>query len=188
MEKKSFFKRSVIPATIVLHVMIFSGIVYLRLAWRMEAGGSFRAIITWTSSFLLFISIGFGALYIYPRSFFGGAGTAERVAACFVTPLVWNLKEMIRVSEFFSFGETLYYGLNTSALLAFFGTLGLMGLSEILCRRKLAKTSSEPVKILTPAPIAAIVTGLTVFFICWVWGMGVHFFYIYIQGYRALFT
>ncbi len=188
MEKKSVLKRSVIPATIVLHVMIFSGIVYFHLAWRMEAGGSLRAVLTWASSWLLFISIGFGTLYIYPRGFFRGAGATERIAACFVTPVVWNLKEMVRVNEFFSLGETLYYGLNTSFLLAVFGTLGLIGLCEIICRRKLAKTSSEPVKVLTPAPIAAIISGLAALFVCLLWGGGVHFFYIYIQGYRALFV
>ena len=188
MEKKSFFRRSVVPATIVLHIMIFSGIVYFRLAWRIDAENFLRPLITWGSSWLLFISIGFGALYIYPKAFFRGAGPVERIAACFMTPITWNIKEMVRVSEFFSLGETLYYGLNTSFLLAFFGTIGLVGLCEIICRWRLGKISAEPVKILTPAPIAAIVSGVAALYVCLLWGLGVHFFYIYIQGYRALFV
>ena len=188
MEQKSFSKRFVLPVAMVLATMIVTAIVYFHLAWRMDAGSPIRPAITWISSWLLFISIGFGALYIYPTGFFRGASMAERIIACLITPLVWNLKEMIRVSEFFTLGETLYYGLNTSFLLALFGALGQMGLCELICRWRLGKRSDEPVKVLTPAPVIAICAGLAVLFICLLWGLGVHFFYIYIDGYRAIFT
>jgi hypothetical protein len=188
MEQKSVLKRSIIPVAVVLATMIVTSIIYLHLAWRINAGNPIRPVVTALSSAVLFISIGFGALFIYPKGFFGGASAAERIAACLFTPVVWNLKEMVRVSEFFTFGETLYYGLNTAFLLALFGTLGLMGLSELLCRRKLNKFGEEPVKVLSPAPVLAICAGLAALYICLLWGLGVHFFYIYIDGYRALFV
>jgi len=188
MEQKSFVKRSVLPVAVVMATMIVTGIIYFHLAWRMDADSPIRPAITWISSWALFISIGFGALYIYPKGFFGGACIVERTVACLITPVVWNIKEMIRVSEFFTLGETLYYGLNTSFLLAFFGTVGLMGLCELICRRRLGKQSDEPVKVLSPTPVIAICAGLAVLYICLLWGLGVHFFYIYIDGYRAIFT
>lgn len=188
MEPQSFSKRSMIPVAIVLATMIVTSIIYFHLAWRISIDNPIRPLVTTLSSWVLFISIGFGALYIYPKGFFGGACIVERSAACLVTPVVWNLKEMVRVSEFFTLGETLYYGLNTAFLLAFFGTLGLMGLSELICRRKLNKLSEEPVKVLTPVPVLAMFAGLAALYICLLWGLGVHFFYIYIDGYRALFV
>jgi hypothetical protein len=181
-------KRTILPVAVVFATMVVTSIVYFHLAWRISPGNPIRPVITTLSSWVLFISIGFGALYIYPKGFFGGACIVERTAACLFTPVVWNLKEMVRVSEFFTFGEVLYYGLNTAFLLALFGTFGLMGLSELLCRRKLNKRSEEKVKVLTPAPIAAIFVGLAALYICLLWGLGVHFFYIYVNGYRALFV
>jgi hypothetical protein len=188
MEQQSFSKRSILPVAVVLATTIVMSIVYFHLAWRIGPDNPIRPVVTTLSSWVLFISIGFGVLYIYPKGFFGGACIVERTAACLVTPVVWNLKEMIRVSEFFTLGETLYYGLNMAFLLALFGTFGLMGLSELLCRRKFNKSGEEPVKVLSPAPVAAIFIGLAALYICLLWGLGVHFFYIYISGYRALFV
>ncbi len=113
---------------------------------------------------------------------------AERIIACLITPLVWNLKEMVRVSEFFTLGETLYYGLNTVFLLAVFSALGQMGLCELICCWRLGKRSEEPVKVFSPAPVIAILVGLAALYVCLLWGLGVHFFYIYIEGYRAIFV
>jgi hypothetical protein len=95
---------------------------------------------------------------------------------------------MVRVSEFFTFGETLYYGLNTAFLLSVFGALGQMGLCELICRWRLGKRSEEAVKVFSPAPVISIVVGLAALYVFLLWGLGVHFFYIYIQGYRVLFT
>ena len=188
MEQKSFSKRSMIPVAIVFATMIVTSIIYFHLAWRISADNPIRPFVTTLSSWVLFISIGFGSLYIYPKGFFGGACIVERSAACLITPVIWNLKEMVRASEFFTLGETLYYGLNTAFLLALFGAFGLMGLSELICRWKLNKRSEESVKVLSPAPVLAIFAGLAALYICLLWGMGVHFFYIYIGGYRALFV
>lgn len=187
MEQKSFSKRFILPVGIVLATMIVTTIIYFHLAWRMGGDNPIRPVVTTVSSWVLFISIGFGACYIYPTGFFRGASVAERIAACLVTPLVWNLKEMVRVSEFFTLGETLYYGLNTVFLLAVFSALGQMGLCELICRWRLGKRSEEPVKVFSPTPVIAIFVGLAALYVCLLWGLGVHFFYIYIEGYRAIF-
>jgi len=186
MEKKSLMRRFVIPFTIVIHLMVFSSIIYLRLAWRID-NESLKAVVALISSAILFVSIGFGTLLIYPMAFFRGANAAERIIACLITPLIWNIKEMIRVSEFFTFGETLYYGLNTDFLLTVFAALGQMGLCEIICRWRLNKRGGEPVKVFSPAPVVSIVTGLAALYFFLIWGLGVHFFYIYVEGYKALF-
>ncbi len=187
MPKQSFWRRFLQPVGTVLLVWAAMSVVYLECAWRLEPG-ALRSIITFSSAVLLFLSLGFGALYIYPVAFLRGASTGERLAACLVTPLLWNLKELVRVSEFFSFGETLYYGLNTAFLLAVFGALGQAGLCELVCRWRLGKRSEQPVRIFSPAPVIWVGMGLAAVYLLLLWGLGVHFFYIYIQGYKAIFT
>ena len=188
MQKTSFLKRFVVPVVIVLVVMTVTAIIYFHLAWRMDTDNVLRPVVVFVSAAILFSSIGFGAVLIYPMAFFRGASAGERIVACLITPLVWNVKELVRVSEFFTFGETLYYGLNTVFLLSVFGALGQMGLCELICRWRLGKRSEEPVKVFSPAPVISIVVGLVALYLCLLWGLGVHFFYIYIEGYRAIFA
>jgi hypothetical protein len=188
MEKKSFPKRFISPVAVVLATMVGSGVIYFHLAWRLGSDSFLGPVASTVSAWLLFISIGFGASYIYATSYYRGAGVAERIAACLITPIIWNLKEMVRVSEFFTFGETLYHGLNTVFLLAIFGALGQMGLCELICRWRLGKSGDRPVKVFSPIPVIAICVGLAALYICLLWGFGVHFFYIYIDGYKAIFV
>jgi len=188
MQKTSFLKRFVVPVAIVLVMMVVTSIIYFHLAWRMDSDNVLRPVIAFVSAALLFSSIGFGTFLIYPVAFFRGAGVGERIIACFITPLVWNAKELVRVSEFFTVGETLYYGLNTAFLLSVFGVLGQMGLCELICRWRLGKKGEEPVKVVSAAPVVAIAVGLVALYLCLIWGLGVHFFYIYIEGYRAIFA
>jgi hypothetical protein len=185
--KQSFWRRFLQPVGTVLLIWAAASVVYLECAWRLEPG-ALRSLLAFSSAVLLLLSLGFGALYIYPIAFFRGANTVERLAACLVTPLVWNLKEMVRVGEFFSPGETLYYGLNTAFLLTVFGSLGLAGLCELVCRWRLGRRSERPVRIFSPAPLLWVGMGLAAVYLLLLWGLGVHFFYMYIQGYKALFS
>ena len=187
MRKESFWKRFLQPVGTVLLVWAAMSVVYLEYAWRIEPG-ALRSIIAFLSAALLFLSIGFGALYIYPMAFFRGASAGERIVACLVTPVAWSLRELVRVSEIFSFGETLYYGLNSAFLLTVFGALGQAGLCELVCRWRLSKRGEGPVKIFSPAPTLLVGMGLAAVYLLLIWGLGVHFFYIYIQGYKAIFT
>jgi hypothetical protein len=186
MQKASFMKRFVVPVAIVLITMVASSLLYHNL-WKI-GDPILHRILAHLFAPLLFISIGFGAVLIYPMAYFRGASATERIIACLITPVVWNVSEMVRVSEFFTFGETLYYGFNTAFLLALFGTFGLMGLCELICRWRLNKEREEPVKVLSPAPVVSIVAALAALYLFLIWGLGVHFFYIYVEGYKAIFT
>jgi hypothetical protein len=187
MHRASFVSRFLTPVGTVLAIMLSMLGVYFHLSLRIDVD-ALRAVVAFVSASLLFTSIGFGALYIYPLAFFRGASSAERIIACLVTPLVWNFKELVRVSEFFTIGETLYYGLNTAFLLSIFAALGQAGLCELLCRWRVSKRSEEPVKVFSPAPMLAVIAGVAATYFFLLWGRGVHFFYIYIQGYRAIFS
>jgi len=155
-------------------------------SWKIQDDG-LRHWVAFAAGILLFVSIGHGALLVYPMAFFRGATVGERIVACLITPFLWNIKEIIRVSEFFTWGESLYYGLNSAFLPAVLGGLGQMGLCELLCRWRLRRQGRWPARVVTATPLLAILLGLGALFVFLVWGQGVHWFYIYMEGYKALF-
>lgn len=133
-----------------------------------------------------FFSIGFGTLFIYPVTYFKGAGTRERMTACLITPLAWNFLEIFKMADVFPFMESLYYGINSLAILTFTMTFALMGICEMVCRY-LVKRKGGTIKIITPAPILSIIVLFFVTYITAIWGNGAHWFYIFMNGYIALF-
>ena len=183
--KHTFLNRTVIPTTLVfLAWIVFHQIHFTD--WEID-NDSLRLAFGNITAILLFISIGFGTSFIYPRSYKGGAGLAERMLASFFTPAAWTLKEAYRVSEYFTIPEVLYYILNTLFLLLYIFYLGQCGLWEMVCRRSRKKRTGGIVKIVTPLPVLSIVLVLAGVYVLFLWGFGVHFAYIYIDGYRALF-
>ncbi len=186
MERQSLIRRAVTPAVTVLIVMAASAILYDQ-SWRI-ASDALHQLAAYVSGLVLFASIGFGFLYVYPRAFFRGASALERILASLVTPLVWDVKEMLRVSEYFTWGESLYYGLNPIFLLCLCVGAAQMGICEMACRAVRNKQILEPVPVITPASLIPVLVGLLGVGVFFVWGMGVHSFYIYQEGYKALFT
>jgi hypothetical protein len=166
--------------------MAVSEILYGQ-SWRI-GNDTLHQLTAYIFGLVLFATIGFGPLYVYPRTFFRGASGLERILACLVTPVAWNAKEVVRVSEFFTWGESLYYGLNTIFLLCLCAGAIQMGLCEIACRWVHNRKVSEPVSVVTPASVIAVLAGLAGVSVLFVWGAGVHSFYIYQEGYKALFT
>jgi hypothetical protein len=185
MEQKSFLRRFVLPVGALLAVMLASSFAYHN-SWRVD-NAMLRQAIAEAAAVILFASIGFGALIIYPLSAHGGAGRSERIIACLTVPIIWNIMEMARVREFFGFGETLYYGLNQVFLLAVFGAFAQMGLCELALRWRRNRRREEKERIFTAAPLLSIAAGLAAFYVIMLWGMGVHFFYWYGRIYKALF-
>ncbi len=156
-------------------------------SWRIDND----AVHQWTAylaGIVLFLSIGFGPLYVYPRAFFRGASLAERVLASLATPVVWNIKEIIRVSRIFTWGESVYYGLNPLFLQCLCACALQMGLCEIACRRARKGKNAPGAPVVTAGPLLAIALGVGGTFLLFVWGKGVYAFYIFQEGYKALFT
>lgn len=186
MERQSLIRRAVMPAATVLIVMLASLILYNH-SWRID-NDAIHQLTAYVSGLVLFVSIGFGPLYAYPKAFFRGASAMERILASLATPVVWDLKEILRVSEYFTWGESLYYGLNTIFLLCLCVVAAQMGMCEMVCRSIRNRQASEPVPVVTPATLIPVILGLLGVGVFFLWGGGVHSFYIYQEGYKALFT
>ena len=185
MQKAGFTGRFIIPTGVVLIIMVASLAIY-NASGRIENNAAHQAV-AYISAIVHLLILWAGASIIYPWAFFRGAGAAERIIACLVTPVVWSIMEVVRVSEFFTFGESLYYGLNSNSLLHFTLAILQMGIWELICRGRVNKRLAEKRRILSAAPILSILAGLIGVYVILIWGVGVHWFYIYQQGYRALF-
>ena len=183
--RKSILIRSILPGALVLATMGANTIAY-NLAWQIDNHDIHQAV-AFVAGILMFLSIGFGTLFIYPVGYFRGAGVGERILACLATPVLWDLKEMLRVSEFFTPAESLYYGLNPTFILTVIGTFAQMGLCEILCRRALWRRGETQVKVVSALPLTSILLGIMALVVMLAWGRGVHVFYLYMEGYKAIF-
>ncbi|MFP4477085.1 MAG: hypothetical protein ACLFOY_16110 [Desulfatibacillaceae bacterium] len=183
-EKQGAWRRSVLPALIVLAVA-FGGIYAYNNLWRVAPGA-----VTWYGGHVLaavvFISVGLGPFFIYPRAYRGGAGPVERIAACLVVPVVYALTEVARATGFFTLAEAVYYGLNTAILLIVLANLAATGVADMLMRKE-EKGRRPRTRVLTAWNGGAVVLFLVGVYMIFLWGMGVHAFYIYQEGYKALF-
>jgi len=134
----------------------------------------------------LFVLMG-GSLIVYPVAFFMEAKPVEKVIACLVTPILWSVTEIIRVSKFFTVGESLYYGLNSQVLLFLSLALLQMGFCDMICRWWIQRKGAVELRVVTRTAVTAILFGLVAVYVLLIWEGGVHWFYLYQQGYKWLF-
>ena len=179
------FTGRVAPGAVVLAVWAVATLAYraapmLGHLWLCGAAAQAAGMIS-------ILALLFGAPAAYIPAFYRGASTAERALAALITPFAWILSELARVSAFFTPAETLYYAFNPVFVQAVFFTVMLMGVSETVCRLALRRRGAMHVKVLTAGPAAAMVSGIGAFIVIFAWGRGVHAFYLYMSGYRALF-
>ncbi|MFH1243002.1 MAG: hypothetical protein V1689_11650 [Pseudomonadota bacterium] len=142
--------------------------------------------VAWISGAGSLLLIGFGPLLAWPIAYFRGASPWERVIAGLLPGLAWWLKELYVASGVFSTGETIYYAFGSAFWVPFFVVFAMMGIAELVCRA-MAKRKGAFLRVWTPLPVAAILACPLAVFLMAVWGGGVHWFYIYQEGYKALF-
>ena len=73
-----------------------------------------------------------------------------------------------------------------ASALAFLANLGLMGLAEMICRWRLRRRGVK-VRVVSMMPVAGLVLFGAGVYVIFLWGMGVHYFYLYMEGYKAIF-
>lgn len=178
MQEGDFFQRIVVPTSVALITMLSSRLVYF------NASSSVATI----SGVLLFLSIGFGTLLIYPVSFFRGAPLLERVTGCLLTPLVWNGIEIYNASEAFTLAESLFYGLNILFLGTLAGQLLMMGVCDFLCRGWLRRRTGGDGRVVSSFSIFACVAGIVGLYFVLLWQGGAGLLYLYVDIYKALFV
>lgn len=184
MEKLNFKKRFMFPVWIVFLVMTTSWISY-NLAWRIDNHFIHQALASVFGA-LLFISITFSPLFIYPLAYFRGASLTERVMASLINPFLWATKECLRLLTSFTFLESAYYYFNPLSLWLFCGVFAQMGLLEMICRKKL-KNQDREIKAIHPVAMAVFLVSLFLVVFLYAWGQGENIYVIFLAWFRKFF-
>lgn len=137
---------------------------------------------------LVVIVVGFSsALFVFPLMYSRGSTLAERIAGSYLLPLLFIVKEVYRVNEFFTFGESLYYAFSSMLLLLILGQAGLIGISEIICRYRYRRRGLLSGPVLSAGPVLSLLLSIAAIFVILIWNTGENWFYFYQEGYRILF-
>jgi hypothetical protein len=189
-ERQTFVRRFVIPVSTMLltwlacsaFIAIFAGKpavlggpVAYRILLNILAGGRFLLLIL-------------GSLIIYPVMFFRGASLFERLLGSIAVPIAYMIWAMVQATSFFSVGESIYYGFNSVAFGSLMFQLALISIVDIGCRWRYRSKTQESVKLVRWSHLAGIVAGSLSMYLALFWDGGVHWFYLYQEGYKLLFT
>jgi hypothetical protein len=184
MEKKSFYKRFIAPQLTVVIIMALSFLVY-HYSHMLKNYVLFQ-VLSAASGILILLTLWFGTFYIYILGYFRGASLLERIVACFIPAFLWATKETIILAGVYSVPEALYFYLSVVDQWLVTVIIAEMGLSHLICRRGARKRGIEP-KGKPILAILALVLGIGNFLFILLWDVGVNHFYIFMNGYRALF-
>ena len=182
--RQSIWMRCLRPAGLMLLIWLIQRTVYTNF-WRLGIP-ALQEAVAWTCGFGERIFIVLAPLLALPLAYFRGARGWERLAAGFVPFLAWWLVELYHAGGVFSPGETIYYAFGSPAMVFGFQVTAVSGIAEILCRIRDRRRGTQ-IKVWTPLPLGAILSGLAVLYLMMLWGGGVHWFYFYQKGYLALF-
>jgi len=185
LERRSLAARFLFPAALVLLIWVSMTTVYDN-AWKLGMP-ALQEAVSWLCGLGGELFRGLAPLIAYPLAYFRGAAPAERAAASLGPFLAWWLLQVTVAAGVFSSGEAVYYGFSQNYLLSLFVTVSVMGVCELICRWVRKRRGGAVGKVWTPAPVAAILSGPVAAFVLIVWGGGVHWFYLYQEGYKLLF-
>jgi hypothetical protein len=143
-------------------------------------------ILSASSGILILLTLWFGTFYIYIVAYLRGASVLERIIACFIPAFLWATKESIILAGVYSVPEALYFLFSVVNQWLVSTIIAEMGLSELICRRA-AKKRGVQLKRGPAVAILAMVLGIGNFLFILFWDVGVNHFYIFMNGYRALF-
>jgi hypothetical protein len=179
-----FLGRFVIPASIGLGAFIVLFRTYYA-SWYID-NRALHWLLTDVVGALYGLYVMFSALLLYPLLLRRGARPAERVLGAFLPTLAWCAKEVLRMSEFFSFGESLFFLLFPIHFNIILIALGLMGICEIGGRVIQRRRGDVEIRVLTLPPLLAI-SAMVLMVILTNFDGGVSYFFLYNDLYQYLF-
>ncbi|HPC86526.1 MAG TPA: hypothetical protein P5238_09140 [Smithellaceae bacterium] len=185
-EKAPFLKRFIIPAGTALLGWLALHWISENLGW-IENREVYKFAMN-TVHFVLFFYLALNGFFVYRIMRMRGADLTERIAGSYITPLAYAIKEIIRVSEFFTLGESFFYCLCTHPVLGIFvGQAGLLAVSEMLCRKYYKKRNLYDANAVTAGPMAVLMVSLISIYFFFLYDAGGTAFYVYGELYKLLF-
>jgi hypothetical protein len=189
-ERQPFRRKVLFPAGFALGIWVVLNFLTSHLDW-FGSGQAYRAAADILYSMLGFTII-FSSLFVYSVLYVRGASTIERILWANIVPLAWILKEIWRVSAFFTWGEAFYYALGPSPL----GLLVVQLLHLTLCElfwRWRDKKKNGVIRIFTSGPVLGLIIFAILVYFMLFWGNagdtpGSKLFYLFMEGYKAIFV
>jgi len=179
-----FSKRFVFPAIISLGTFLILFWIYYS-SWYVN-NRLLHYLFTDIVGALFGFFVMFNVLFIYPIFYFRGASSVERlIGASFIT-FFWCIKEVYRMTEFYSLGESAFFLLFPLQFNIIILSFGLMGLSEMGCRFMAKKYQQSDLKVITPLPLSVVIIVLAIIVFTLHDG-GVTYFFMYNDLYKILF-
>lgn len=184
-EKASFLKRFM-PAGAALLGWLVLHLISENLGW-IENRGTYKLAMN-TVHVVLFFYLAFNGFFVYRAMLMKGANLVERIAGSYMTPLAYAIKEIIRVSEYFTVGESFFYCLLTYPVLGLFvWQAGLLAASEMLCRKYYKKRNRYEGNTVAAVPLAISIFSLIALYFLFLYDDGGTAFYIYMESYKMIF-
>jgi len=177
-------KRVIAPVMSVFVVMSVSYMGYF--GSRYLDGG---IVQQWMAGFFgttYFLSIGFGALYVYTATYVRGASLPQRITASLVNPLIWMTKEALRLTISHPLLESLYWYFNPLDIWLISFVIMEMGLGTLV-GRSIQKRRDRSIRVVTAGPFAVIAGSLVFAVAVYAWGEGENIYVLFLKGYRFFF-
>ncbi len=181
---QSFMKRFLFPAGLATGVFLILFWTYYS-SWYID-NRLLHYLLADVVGALFGFFLMFNVLFVYPLFYFRGAPTLERVTGSFLITFFWSLKEIYRMTEFFSLGESAFFLLFPMQSNIILLSFGFMGLSELLCRFITRRYRQADLTVITPLPVVTIVFVLAIVIFTLHDG-GVTYFFLYNDLYKFLF-
>jgi hypothetical protein len=184
-ERRPFASRFLLPVSVPLLTWLVLHLVTRDAGWIGDPQ-AYRLFMN-AGHVLLYAAYALSAVVLYPVLYFRGASLPERVLGCYVTPLAYVVKEVIRVNQYFTVGESLFYVLTSIVMGGLFIQVGLIGAGEIISRLLYRRKFGVPVRVFTWQPLASMAVAVGALYVMLLWDGGVHYFYLFQEGYKLLF-
>jgi hypothetical protein len=184
MEERSSRAAIVKPLLTVFLIALVSYLVYY--GSRLIGYRPLHQALATVFGAIYFVSIFFGALYIYTFGYVRGVSLPVRILASSLIPFLWMTKDVLVMTESHPFLECLYWYFNPLSVWMVCLLAIEMGAGTLLGRAILRRRGQE-MNVVTIWPVASIVIGALLFGGIFAWGQGENLFSIYLDGYRLLF-
>lgn len=185
-EKAAFLKRFMIPVTTALLGWLALQFASEHLGW-IESRMMYKFAMNAVHVVLCFY-LGFNGFFVYRAMCMRGSGLAERIAGSYITPVAYAIKEIIRVSAFFTMGESFFYCLCSYPVLGMFvGQAGLLALSEMLCKHYHKKRDLYNGNAVTAVPVTIFTASMAALYFLFFYDAGGTAYFAYLELYKVLF-
>ncbi len=181
---QSLISRFIVPAGLGITVFFTLFITYYA-SWYVE-NRILHFILTDVVGAIYGFYLLFHGLILYPILYFRGAALHERISGTLLVTCCWLVKEVIRMTEFYSVAESVFYLLMPVQAGIILLAIGFMAFSELICRNIDKKRKSPEIRVVTPIPIVLLVFSISgVAFI--LRGNGILYFFNFYDLYKIVF-